>query len=288
MAPEESRPETMSGNGLLQNKNAIVYGGGGRIGSGIARAFAREGARLYLAGRRKSSLAVVAADIEAAGGFAEVAEVDATDERAVDDHADAVAADSGSLDVSINVISYGDAPGTPLVELSADELTDPLLTGVRANFLTARAAARHMTRQGSGVILTVTHGSATAITATMGRPGVRSAAVESFTRFLASEVGPSGVRVLGLRIAAVPETWYPGRHTREDFERILGEEFAAPDPDSRTREMDAIVERLAKMSMLHRVTTLAEVSDVAAFLASSRAGAMTGTIANVTCGMVPD
>ena len=74
---------------LLKNKNAIVYGAGGGIGGGVARTFAREGARVFLVGRTQEKLEAVAADITAAGGAAEVAVVDATD-RALEggDHSD--------------------------------------------------------------------------------------------------------------------------------------------------------------------------------------------------------
>ena len=72
---------------LLEGKNAIIYGAGGGIGGGIARAFAREGARVFLAGRTRESLEAVAKEIAAEGGSAEVAELDALDERAVDEHA---------------------------------------------------------------------------------------------------------------------------------------------------------------------------------------------------------
>jgi 3-oxoacyl-[acyl-carrier protein] reductase len=77
---------------LLAGRNAIIYGAGGAIGGGVARAFAAEGARVFLAGRTRSHLAAVASEIIAAGGQAEVAELDALDERAVDEHAASVAA----------------------------------------------------------------------------------------------------------------------------------------------------------------------------------------------------
>src|SRR5215217_7325918 len=97
---------------LLENKNAIIYGAGGGIGGGIARTFAGEGARVFLAGRTRASLEAVAADITAAGGSAEVAELDALDEHAVDEHAQAVASRVGSIDVSFNLVSRGRAGDT--------------------------------------------------------------------------------------------------------------------------------------------------------------------------------
>jgi NADP-dependent 3-hydroxy acid dehydrogenase YdfG len=81
---------------LLENKNAVIYGGGGSIGGAVARAFAREGARVFLAGRTAAKLEAVAGQIRSAGGAAETAEVDALDEHAVDEHAAAVAVASTS------------------------------------------------------------------------------------------------------------------------------------------------------------------------------------------------
>jgi NAD(P)-dependent dehydrogenase (short-subunit alcohol dehydrogenase family) len=138
---------------LLDGQNAVIYGGGGAIGGAVARAFAREGARVFLAGRTPARLEEVAADIRAAGGRADTAEVDALDERAVDAHADAVASQAGSIDVCLNVISHGDVQGTPFVEMAVEGYLRPVDTAVRTTFLTSRAAGRHMVRQGSGVLL---------------------------------------------------------------------------------------------------------------------------------------
>src|SRR5262245_18870869 len=102
---------------LLKNKNAIIYGAGGAIGVGVARTFAREGARVFLVGRTREKLEAVAAEITSAGGSAEVALVDALDEQAVDAHSRAVATQAGSIDVSINLISRGDVQGTPLLDM---------------------------------------------------------------------------------------------------------------------------------------------------------------------------
>src|SRR6476646_10497141 len=138
---------------LLVNRNAVVYGGGGSIGGAVARAFAREGARVFLAGRTPASLDAVAEEIRSAGGAAETAQVDALDERAVDQHADAVAADAGGIDISFNVIAHPYTHGTPMAEMAVDDFMAPVQTAVRTTFLTARAAARHMIRRRSGVIL---------------------------------------------------------------------------------------------------------------------------------------
>src|SRR5438132_4814221 len=93
---------------LLEGKTAIVYGGGGGIGGGVARTFAREGAQVFLVGRTRETLDAVAQDIRSAGGAVEVTVVDALDEQAVDEHVRAVASAAGSVDVSFNLISRGD------------------------------------------------------------------------------------------------------------------------------------------------------------------------------------
>ena len=97
---------------LLGNKNAVIYGGGGSIGGTVAREFSREGARVFLVGRTRENLEAVANDIKADGGAAEVAVLDALDEQAVDEHAQAVVSQAGSIDVSFNLITRGDAGDT--------------------------------------------------------------------------------------------------------------------------------------------------------------------------------
>jgi NAD(P)-dependent dehydrogenase (short-subunit alcohol dehydrogenase family) len=77
---------------LLKDKNPVVYGAGGHIGSAVARAFARDGAKVYLAGRTQPKLEALAEEISVAGGVAEAAQVDALDRRAIEQHLDAIEA----------------------------------------------------------------------------------------------------------------------------------------------------------------------------------------------------
>ena len=258
---------------LLEDKNAIIYGAGGGIGGGVARTFAREGARVFLIGRTKKSLEAVAAEIKADGGAAEVAVLDALDERAVEEHLRAAATKSGSVDVSFNLITRGDVQQIPLVDMTTADLMRAVTNGLTSNFITARAAARHMIKQGSGVILHLNSGSARGSMPMMGSTGPADAATETFMRYLATEIGPHGVRVVGLYTAGVAETL-----TREKLAAVG--DGGGIDP--------ADVERaIAGMAMLRRAPKLAQVADAAAFLASDRAAGTTGTIVNVTCGLLP-
>jgi len=262
---------------LLENKNAIIYGAGGGIGGGVARTFAREGARVFLAGRTREKLEELAADIKAAGGSAEVAVVNALDEQAVEEHARMVNSRAGSIDVSFNLITRGDVQGTPLVDMTAADLTRAVVTGLTAQFLTARAAARRMVKQGSGVILMLTSGSSSGGTPMMGSTSPADAAMEAFMRSLAAEIGPYGVRVLGLWTAGVAETLTPERLAAVNSNMVLDAEG-----------IKQVIAGLAGVTMLRRAPGLAQVAEVATFLASDRASGMTGTITNVTCGMIPN
>ncbi len=125
---------------LLEGKIAVIYGAGGSIGGGVARAFARAGATVHLAGRTQARLEAVAEQIRSASGAAEVAQLDALDERAVDDHADAVVAKAGSLDISFNLISHDYVQGTPMAEMELDDYLGPVVSTVRTTFLAWRAA----------------------------------------------------------------------------------------------------------------------------------------------------
>lgn len=257
---------------LLESKNAVIYGGGGAIGGAVARTFAREGARVFLAGRTLATLDEVAGEISAEGGSAEVAQVDALDERSIERHIDEVMEKAGSIDVSFNTISIRDVQLIPLVEMSREDFVSPISTGATTHFLTARAAARRMAGRGSGVILTL---SASAVRAYVpgvyvGGFGIACVAIEALTKQLAAELGPRGIRAVCLRPEGMPESW----------EGASTEGWSAP-----TEEIEAAIK---VRSALGRTTTLADVGNAAAFLASDRAGATTGTIFNLTSGTVID
>ena len=248
----------------MQGKNAVVYGGGGAIGGAMARAFAREGARVVLTGRTAARLEAVAAQIADAGGQVETAVFDALDGAAIDAHADAVVAAHGSLDVSVNVIQHGDVQGTPMHEMDVEDFLRPVETAVRTSFLTWRAAARHMVRQPDGGAILVFGGSGPPMRDwNLGGLQVAFEALESMRRQLSTELGARGVRVVTLRSGGVPES--------------LGSGYEG---------VDRLVEMLNASTLLGRGATLEEVGDAAVFAASSRV--MTGATVNVSAGALLD
>ena len=257
---------------MLKDKVAVIYGAGGAIGGAVARAFASEGAELFLTGRRLASVEAVAGDLGAAA-----AEVDALDERAVDAHLESVVGTAGRIDVSFNAIGIPDAPilGVPLTELDVEAFALPIAAYATSYFLTARLAARRMVARRSGVIMTVT-----ALLARTGAPlvggyGPAMAAKESLTRSLSAELAPHGIRVVGLRPQAMPET------------PTIEEAFK---PRARATGMtwEQWQELLASRTHPRRLMTLAELANTAVFMASDKASGMTGTTVNLTMGSLDD
>jgi NAD(P)-dependent dehydrogenase (short-subunit alcohol dehydrogenase family) len=248
---------------LLERKNAVIYGGGGTIGGAVARAFAREGATVHLAGRTSAKLDQVAREIREQGGTATTAQVDALDEAAVDAHADELVRDHGTLDVSMNLISTGDVQGTPLVEMALADFERPINNAMRSTYVTARAAGRHMIRQGSGVILMFGGEGDPIRDYNIGGFQISLTAVESLRKQLASELGRHGIRVVSLLTGGVIDSIpadYEGR--------------------------DALVDSLVAPTLLGRGAMLEDVGNVAAFAASDRARTITASAINITCGAI--
>jgi 3-oxoacyl-[acyl-carrier protein] reductase len=260
---------------LLKNKNAVIYGAGGAVGSAVARAFAREGAAVFLVGRTLSSLETVAKDISEAGGMAEVAPLDASDKQAVEDHLSALVKKAGHLDISFNAIGLGDAQGFPLIEMTQAHFTLPIINAMNSHFVTATAAARHMAVHKSGAILAITANVARVPVPNVGGFGVACAAIEGFCRQLAAEVGPQGIRVVCLRSAGSPDAW----GVREAFKL-------------RAKELGITLEEFTVMAAkdlpLRRMPLLADVTNTAVFMASDQANAITGAVVNLTSGQIMD
>jgi NAD(P)-dependent dehydrogenase (short-subunit alcohol dehydrogenase family) len=262
---------------ILKNKIAVIYGAGGAVGGAVARAFAREGARLFLTGRHKPPVEAVAREIIDDAGFAEVAEVDALDEQAVDKHLQFVIDKASRIDISFNAVGI---PGTkilgvPLVDLDVEQFSLPITTYTTSYFLIARTAARRMVANGSGVIITATTQHSRMGLPLSGGYGPAMAAEEALTRVLSAELAPHGIRVVGLRPQAIPET------------STLKEAFEARAKVS-GMTWEQFQDFLASKTHTRRLMTLEEVANVAVFMASDQASGMTGTIVNLTMGSLDD
>src|SRR6266852_3885452 len=263
---------------LLKNKRAVIFGAGGAVGTAVAREFAVQGATVFLSSRTLNAVEQVAADIHQDGGVAYAAQVDALDEQAVNAYLDRVAQEGGSIDILLNVMGpqpkdYGN--GTNTLELPLEQFLLPLSTLVPSQFITARAAARHMVRQHSGVILFVTAGLDMTKTPNVTAIGAAFGAMESLLRCLATDLGPAGVRVVGIRSGAMVET-RTIQQTLENAVNTLGV------------SKEQIVSTLEQFTLLGRLPTVADTARMADFLASDGAATITGTIVNASSGRVID
>jgi NAD(P)-dependent dehydrogenase (short-subunit alcohol dehydrogenase family) len=262
---------------MLKNKVAVIYGAGGGIGGAVARAFASEGANLFLTGRNLAPVEAVAKEVVAGGGSAEAAAVDALDEQAVDQHLQSVIDKAGRVDISFNAVGIPDAKllGVPLVDLDVEQFSLPITSYATSYFLTARLAARRMIANKSGVIMTVTALHSRTGLPLVGGYGPAQAAKEALTRDLSAELAPQGIRVVGLRPQAMLET----RTIKNAFE---------PRAKATGMTWEQWQQVLASRTHPKRTMTLEEMANVAVFMASDKASGMTGTTVNLTMGSLDD
>jgi NAD(P)-dependent dehydrogenase (short-subunit alcohol dehydrogenase family) len=246
---------------LLQEKTALVYGAGGAIGSAVARAYAREGANVHVLGRTQASLDQTAQHIHADGGSAQVTPLDVLDRDAVEQHSATVAASSG-IDICFNATANDDLQGIPLLDLDFADFLRPVTKALTAHHHIATATGRHMTRQGSGVIL-VMAGGREAIPR-LGGAHVAWTALVGLCRQLAAEFGPHGVRVNWLLSPGSPGS----------------DPSASPVAEDPTTDTESLLPR--------PLPSYDEVANIATFAASDWARTMTATEINFTGGAVVD
>ncbi|HKU99880.1 MAG TPA: SDR family oxidoreductase [Vineibacter sp.] len=252
---------------ILENKNAVLYGVSDSLGGAVAKVLAAAGAKVFLTARRLESARKIADEIQAAGGQAEAEAVDALDQQAVNRHADRVAATAGTLDVSFNLINLADRQGTPLVDMSAEDFVRPVRIAMQTQFLTATAAGRIMSRQRAGVVLSLTATPGGIGYPMVGGFGPACCAIEAFSRNLAAELGPHGVRVVNIRSAGSPDS-RPFREAAAQGGKEVEEFFA----------------RLKDDTMLKEMPVMKDIANAAVFLASDLAGRITGVTLDITAG----
>ncbi len=259
--------------GLLAGKRAVIYGAAGAIGSAVARAFAREGADLFLAGRTPEHVNTLAAELAKSGARASAAGVDALDKAAVEKHLEEVARVAGGIDISFNLIGLGGDQGQPLTAMTQEAFAIPIETAMRTHFLTATTASRYM--RSGGTILALTAQVARKPYVGSGGFGVACAAIEGLWRQLAVELGPNGIRLVTLRSSGSPDA--PGVVAAiTEHARAAGV------------TMEAFEARIAEKTMLKHMPKMAEIANAAVLAASDYASSMTAAVLNVTCGEIAD
>ena len=238
----------------LTGKIALITGATGGIGGATARLLAARGAQVVASGRDTQRGEVLVKEIVEAGGAARFIAADLGDVAALRRLATA----AGDVDILINNAALFPIASTTDQDVAAfDEV---LAANVRAPYFLTAALVPAMVAKGSGSIVNVS-----TMAARIGMPGLSTysatkAALEALTRTWAAEFSPAGVRV---------NTVSPGP-TRTDMVMMnMGEQGAA---------------QVAGTTLLKRLAAPAEIAEVIAFLASERAGFMTGATVAVDAG----
>lgn len=262
----------------LEGKHAVVFGAGGSVGAAVAKEFAAEGAEVFLAGRTKANVEAVMRQITKDGGRAQSAVIDAEDYAAVDNYLDEIARQTRSIDIVFNAIGpraneYGN--GKNAVDVTIDEFMIPVTTILKSQFITSRAAARHMVKQHSGVIIFLTGSPARGHVQGATAIGAAFGAIESFMENLAVEVSPAGVRAVCLRTTANTDS----RTIQQTVQTLAGRMNVTT---------EQLIAQMANLNLLKIPASVADTAKAAAFLASDRARMMTGTVVNSSAGAAAD
>ncbi len=268
----------MSSSRILQGKRALVFGAGGSVGAAVAKAFATEGAEVFLSGRSKTNVEEVAHAIRDGGGISHPAQVDALDSAAVKGYVDRIVGQTGGIDIEFNAVGpraseYGN--GKHAIDLSVDEFMVPVATILKSQFITARAAGQHMVKRRSGVILFLTGSPARGHVEGATAIGTAFGAIETLMENLAVEVSPAGVRVVCLRTTANTDS-----RTIQDTMDVLGRQMNLP--------RDAVVARMAALNLLKAPADTSDTARAAALIVSDRFRLLTGTVVNSTAGAALD
>jgi NAD(P)-dependent dehydrogenase (short-subunit alcohol dehydrogenase family) len=258
----------------LDKKVAVIYGNGS-VGAAVAKAFAREGAKVFLAGRTASKLHTIAKEIHASGGVIETIQLDALDEKEVESHMDEVTGKAGRVDISFNAIGIPQKgiQGLPFTELSVENFFLPVSTYSQSHFITARAAARRMNKQGNGVIMMHTPNASRISFPYVGGMTPAWSAIEGLCRSLSVECGPHGVRTVCLLTTAILGT------------PLIDEVFDIQGK-SNGITFDQFTSVMESHTHRKRLTTMDELANGAVFAASDEGSGITGTLFNLTAGMI--
>ncbi len=252
---------------MLQDRVALVTGGGEGIGRGIAKALAQQGVRIGICGRRSQPLEETVADLKASGASAMGVPADVTNRQDLERVVSSIVAEWGRIDILVN--NAGMSGRTPMNDPDDSRWTRIIQTNLTGSYLCSKIVLPHMKGPGYGRIIN--------LSSVLGRFGVPGYAayctakhgIIGFTKAVALEVADRGITV-----NAVCPTWVDTAMARQGIEEtaeILGlsaEEFRA--------------QAIAAVP-IKRMADVEEIAAIILFLCSPMAAAITGQAINV-CG----
>jgi NAD(P)-dependent dehydrogenase (short-subunit alcohol dehydrogenase family) len=258
----------------LKNKVAVIYGDGA-VGGTVAKKFAKEGAHVYLVGRTLYKLEAIAKEISEDGGFIETSKLDALIESQVDNHLSEIGQKEGRIDISFNAIGLPQTghQGTAFTELSLEKYLHPITYYSQSHFITAKAAAKRMIQQRQGVIIMNTPSPSRISVPYMGGMPATWSAIEALSRTISAECGAYGVRSVCILTSAMPDT------------PLIDEVYSL---HAKAHGIDYQQFHAGMESKTHtkRLTSIHDLATAAVFVASDEGRSLTGTILNLTAGLV--
>src|SRR5579872_4202124 len=252
---------------LLEGKSALILGVANRwsLAYAIAQAFTREGAKLiltYQGDRQKQTVEELAAELKATQSLA----CDVTQDDQLTQLTDTLRAQKTLLNAVVHSIAFANREdlSRPFVETSRAGFALAQDVSAYSLVAVARATAPVMAAkdQGGGSILTLTYLGSTRVVENYNVMGVAKAALEATMRYLASDLGPSNIRVNAISAGAVKTASARG-----------------------IRGFSKMLEGAAQLAPLRRNTDPGEVADAAVFLASDLGRGVTGNVLHVDAGM---
>lgn len=243
----------------IEGRVALVTGATGGIGTDLAAALGRAGARVGVAGRRGSRVLSIVEAIRAAGGEASPIDLDLTDRSSIEAAVVRVVETFGQIDILVNNAGLG--TNHDAIDATEAEWDELFAVNVRGLFFACQSAARYMLAQGSGRIINMASQAGVVGIRRHAAYSASKAAVIGLTRVLALEWAPHGITV-----NAVAPTWV---YTPGTAERLDDPTFLA-----------SVLERIP----VGRVASTADVAAAIIYLASPGAAMVTGTVLTVDGG----
>jgi len=255
----------------FENQTVLITGGGGGIGSALAKAFAVEGAAVVVADLILEAAHRVAHTLQTEGHKALALAGDVSSEEDCRRLVASSVSAFGSLDILVNNAGIG-GPVAAIADMDCDDWDRTLAVNVTGAMLMSREALRVMLPQRRGAIVNVASNVGKRGTPYRGPYVASKFAMIGLTQTLALEVATHGIRVNAV---------CPGPVAGERIERYITKLA-----EVRNISPDVVREEWLRESPMRRMVTAEEVAAVVLFLASSRGSAMTGQAINVTAGRV--
>ncbi|MEL6916185.1 MAG: SDR family oxidoreductase [Bacteroidota bacterium] len=254
---------------LLENKNALIFGAKGALGKQVAKAFKNNGANVYLSDINVSGIE--------SSEWGEIRKVDSLNESEVEHYFSWFEHENIPIDIVINLSTSNPADynhGKPALDVSIEQFLIPLKTTTANQFVTAKAAFATMSKRNKGVIIFIT--STLAKVGSPWSPALTAshAATEGLVKSLATEWGSEGIRVIGVRSEAMPDS-----PTIDYTFTTMGANMGMG-----RDEMQGYIEQ--QKTALKRLPSTHETAGFIALAASDLAGYITGTILNYSGGHI--